>query len=206
MLRCPVASRCAVGGAERELGLRVAAPTTIERGAGRFLLGEIDARVVPKVAIAALAAFHRDEGSLASIRRGVLEERARRVVLILAAHERRERANAARLTEAVKQRRTLRNRCAVAITKDRARRRVGRVQRRCILQQLRLKEGQRVLERVGHWARNGPFDGGRIQAVGYELRDQEVDSIFQSTSVVASVGQHQATFGCRDDTLDGRRR
>lgn len=58
-----------------------------------------------------------------------------------------------------------------------------------MLEELRVEELQRLLERIGLWTRNRATKNSCIDVVGSKLGDQELDSISDTSSIVASVGQ-----------------
>jgi hypothetical protein len=65
---------------------------------------EVDARVVPGVAVARVARFHGDQRGFGGVRRGMLEQGARRVgAIATAVQERAEAAHATRLAKLVKE-------------------------------------------------------------------------------------------------------
>lgn len=69
------------------------------------------------------------------------------------------------------------------------------------MKQLGLEEGKRVFESIGLGARNGSFDRSRIQTLGDQIGDEEVDCILQSTLVVSRVLEQKhfslRSVGCR---------
>ena len=69
-------------GAKGEFILKAGRPTVVD-----FVFGEVDAAVVPGVAVAAVSRFHGDEGSFGGIAGGVLEEGAGGAGLVFATIE-----------------------------------------------------------------------------------------------------------------------
>ena len=84
---------------ERRLAIESDRPSIIH-----IIVGEIDAAIVPRVAVSAVAGFHGDERGLGGVARGVLEEGAGRAGLVLAAlEEGGERGDAAGFAELVEE-------------------------------------------------------------------------------------------------------
>ena len=102
-----------------------------------FFFGEVDTAVVPGVAIAAIARLHGDERCARGIGRGVFEERAGRVGLILAAiQERGNGGDAARFADLPKEGSAVTS----IIGESRPGGRVGPEWSRSILKQLGIEE------------------------------------------------------------------
>lgn len=111
--------------------------------------------------------------------------------MVLAADERGKRGNATGLPEPLEERSTL----ARVIGETGSSRRVRCYWSGCMLQQLGVKERQGLLERIRLGSRDSPFDRSGIEAMGDESRNQEVDCIFQTTSVVARVAKYNTVLG-----------
>ena len=102
-----------------------------------FLFGKVDPAVVPRVPVAAVARLHGDERCAGGIRRGVFEERAGRIGLILATIQKRgDGGDAAWFTDLSEQGSAL----ASIIRESRSGGGVGPERCRSILQQLGVEE------------------------------------------------------------------
>ena len=137
-------SRCHVArySAEREFVVRFILKA--ERPAVvAFFFGKVDTAVVPGVAVAAIARLHGDKRGARGIGRGVFEERAGGVGLVLAAiQERGNGGDAARFADLPKEGSALTS----IIGESRPGGRVGPDWSRSILKQLGIEERQRVFE------------------------------------------------------------
>ena len=148
---------------------------------------EVDARVVPRVAVARVTRFHGNKRRLGSVRRGMLEQGARRVGAVAAAvQERAEAAHAARLTQLVEEGSLL-----AVFSESGAGWRFGRKRGLSALKQFRLEEGHVIFERVGLWTGNGTLDLAGLQTTRDEGQKKEVDGVFETASVVTSVAEQQ---------------
>ena len=91
--------RVARNSTERRLAIEPDRPSIIHP----IIIREINAAIVPRVAVSAVARFHGDEGGLGGVAGGVLEEGAGGAGLVLAAleegGERRDAAGFAELVE-----------------------------------------------------------------------------------------------------------
>lgn len=107
-----------------------------------IIVGEIDAAIIPRIAITASLGFETNQGSFGSIARGMLEERSGRVGSILAAIEDgSEGRHTTRLAEPIE------HAGALVITKVRPGGRVGVVNGwSSVLEKFGFKERQRVFE------------------------------------------------------------
>lgn len=148
---------------------------------------EVDARVVPRVAVAGVTRFHGNKRRLGSVGRGMLEQGARRVRAVAAAvQERAEAAHAARLTQLVEEGSLL-----AVFSESGAGWRFGRKRGLSALKQFRLEEGHVIFERVGLWTGNGTLDLAGLQTTRDEGQKKEVDGVFETASVVTSVAEQQ---------------
>ena len=138
MSRCHVARYGAEGEFVVRFVLEAERPAVVA-----FFFGKVDTAVVPGVAVAAIARLHGDKGGARGIGRGVFEERAGRVGLILAAiQERGNGGDAARFADLAKEGSAVTS----IIGESRPGGRVGPEWSRSILQQLGIEERQRVFE------------------------------------------------------------
>lgn len=181
--RAPRVAGQAVGG-----GVRVAGGRRGEAwGAGSGVVLEVDAGVVPWVAVAGVAGFHGDEGSLGGVGRRVLEERAGGVGSVAAAvKEGAEAAHAARLAKLIEEGPLL-----AVLSESRAGWRLRGERSFSALKQLRLEERHVVLKGVRLGARDSTLHLSRFQTAGDEGKQKEVNGIFEATGIVASVAEHQ---------------
>jgi hypothetical protein len=190
-------SGVAWGAAQGEFGVEAWWPATHVD----ILVREVHTTVIPGIAVAAVAALHRHQRGFAGIGGGVFKERAGRVVLVLAADEGGKRGDAPGLAEALEERGAIAQRDVIAVAEGGAGGGVGGVDRGRVLEEFGVEEGKRFFEGVGFGSRNGPFDRGSIQPVGYQARDEEVDSVFQAPSVVSCIGEDQMFLGGRCKSL-----
>ena len=138
MSRCHVARYGAEGEFVVRFILKAERPAVVA-----FFFGKVDTAVVPGVAVAAIARLHRDKRGARGIGRGVFEEIAGRVGLILAAiQEGGNGGDAARFADLPKEGSTV----ASIIDESRPGGRVGPEWSRSILKQLGIEERQRVFE------------------------------------------------------------
>ena len=135
-----------------------------------LLLRQVDAAVVPHVAVAAVARLHGDERGLGRVARRLLEEGgARRAGVILApVEEGRDGADAARLAQLFEQRAAV---AGVVVAKVGPRGRVGAQRCGGRVQELRVEKGEGIFKGVGLGAGDGAFDCGGIETVGNEARN-----------------------------------
>lgn len=167
-----------------------------------ILLRQVDPGIVPWIAVAAVAGFHGDERCLGRVAGGMFKERTWRRRLVLATDEGRERGDAARLAEPFKDGSAL----ASLIGEVWSSGRVGHDRSRSVLQELGVKEWQRLFKRVGLGARNGTLDSGSIESVGDEFGNQEIDGILEPSGIVPSVSENKPILrrgGGRNGTLLG---
>lgn len=124
-----------------------------------LVFGEVDAAVVPGIAVTAVAGFHRHQRRSRCVGRGMLKERAGRTILVFTAIEKRgDGRNASRFAKSVEQGATL----ADIISEGGPGGRVGSKRRRRMLQQFGVEEGKGVLERVGLGPWNRTLDRGGV--------------------------------------------
>jgi hypothetical protein len=143
-----------------------------------FVVREVDAAVIPRVAVAT-SGFEAGKRCLGSIAGGMLEQGSRRVSILASVEDRRKGRHAAWLAESVE------HAARFIITKVRASRRIRVLHCRFgSLQELGLEERQRVLKGVRLGTRKGPADSVSVQAMHDEVVEQEVNSVFQPTSIV----------------------
>ena len=193
MLGCHVPRR----GTEWKFGIEARGPAIAAAVAvgtpqdRHVVLGQIHTGIIPWVAIATVPGLHGNKRCLGGIARGVFEERARRGGVVLAPDERGERGDASGLAEPLEDRSALTG----LIGEIGPGRRVGHDGSGRMLQQLGVEERQGLFERVGLGAWDGPFDCRRVQSMGHQAGDQEVDGVLESTSVVSGVTQHHTIFG-----------
>lgn len=187
-----VVSRCHITGYGAEREFLFGFVFEAERPAVvAFFFWKVDTTVVPGVAVAAVARLHGDERCAGGIGRGVLEKRAGRAGLILAAiQERGDGGDAARLTDFPKEGTALTS----IIGECSSGGRVGPEWCGSILQQLGVEERQRILERVRFRSGYCAFDSCCVQAVGYEPRNQKVNGIFETASIIAGVLKQKSRF------------
>jgi hypothetical protein len=160
-----------------------------------FFFGEIDPRIIPRVAVSGVAGFHGYEGGFGCVRRGVLEEGAGGGGLVLSADEGSKRGDAAGFAQLFEEGTAF----GGVVSKGRTGGGVGGERCRGVLEELGVEKGQRFLEGVGFGAWDGAFDGGGIETAGYEAGDEEVDSVFEAASIVARVRKDEAVIvqrGC----------
>lgn len=181
--RAPRVAGQAVGG-----GVRVACGRGGETwGAGSGVVLEVDAGVVPWVAVAGVAGLHGDEGGLGGVGRRVLEERAGGIGTVAAAvKEGAEAAHAARLAKLIEEGPLL-----AVLSESRASRGLRGERSFSALKQLRLEKGHVVLKGVRLGARDSTLDLSCLKTTGDEGEQEEVNGILEATGVIASVAEHQ---------------
>ena len=172
-----------------------------------LLFRQIHAAVVPHVAVveAAVARLHGDERRFRRVARGLLEEGgARRARVRLApVEEGRDGRDAARLAELVEEGAPVAG--VVGAAEVGARGGVGAEGCGGGVEELGVEEGEGILEGVGLGTRDGALDRCGVEAVGDKARDEEVDGVFETASVIARVGEEEALFGRVGCFIDGAR-
>lgn len=128
----------------------------------------------------------------------MLKERSGGGRVILAANERRKGRDAARLPQSLKDGPAL----AGLIRETGSSGGVGDDGSRRMLQQLGVKEGERLFKRVRLGTGNSSLDRSCVKAVSDQSGDQEVNGILESAGIVASISEHNPVFRPED----GRRR
>ena len=131
--------RVARNSTERRLAIESDRPSVIH-----IIVREIDAAVVPGIAVSAVTRFHGDERSLGGVARGVLEEGTGRAGLVLAPlEEGGERGDAAGFAELVEEGAPL---AGVVAVEGGARGGVGDQRRWGVLEQFGIEEREGFFE------------------------------------------------------------